>query len=66
MLQELNPLREQAHTMQAELDARNEHVTRLEEENRRWQECNDQLLTRYGLFVRLFIVLSFKDADIAF
>lgn len=47
VLQELDPLRERARTMQAELDARNEHVTRLEEENRRWQERNNQLLTKY-------------------
>ncbi|KAH9977476.1 hypothetical protein BJV74DRAFT_946992 [Russula compacta] len=47
LIQELDPLRERARTMQAELDARNEHVTRLEEENRRWQERNSQLLTKY-------------------
>ncbi|KAF8265884.1 hypothetical protein EI94DRAFT_1734451 [Lactarius quietus] len=47
VLQELDPLRERARTMQAELDARGEHVTRLEEENRRWQERNNQLLTKY-------------------
>ncbi|KAI9449362.1 hypothetical protein BJY52DRAFT_1215953 [Lactarius psammicola] len=47
VLQELDPLRERTRTLQAELDARNEHVTRLEEENRRWQERNNQLLTKY-------------------
>ena len=46
LLQELDPLRERSHTLQAELDARNEHVARLEEENRRWQERNSQLLTK--------------------
>jgi len=46
----LDPLREHARTMQAELDARNEHVVRLEEENRRWQERNIQLLTKVCLF----------------
>ena len=46
VLQELDPLRERARTMQGELEARKEHVTRLEEENRRWQERNSQLLTK--------------------
>lgn len=51
LIQELDPLRERARTMQAELDARNEHVARLEEENRRWQERNSQLLTKVRLFI---------------
>jgi nucleoprotein TPR len=46
LIQELDPLRERARTMKAELDARNEQVGRLEEENRRWQERNSQLLTK--------------------
>ena len=50
LLQELDPLRERASTMRAELDSRNEHVARLEEENRRWQERNSQLLTKVRLF----------------
>jgi nucleoprotein TPR len=61
VLQELDPLRERARTVQAELDARSEHVTRLEEENRRWQERNNQLLTKVG-FVSL---LTFADANLA-
>jgi nucleoprotein TPR len=39
--------------MRAELDARNEHVARLEEENRRWQERSSQLLTK----VRFLLVV---------
>lgn len=54
IIEELDPLRERARTMRAELDARNEHVARLEEENRRWLERNSQLLTK----VRLFICLA--------
>lgn len=46
VLQELDPLRERARTLQGELEARKEHVTRLEEENRRWQERNSQLLSK--------------------
>ncbi|KAH9961807.1 TPR/MLP1/MLP2-like protein-domain-containing protein [Russula dissimulans] len=42
LIQELDPLREGARTMQAELDACKEHIGRLEEENRRWQERNNQ------------------------
>ncbi|KAH9952843.1 hypothetical protein BC827DRAFT_1285905 [Russula dissimulans] len=41
LIQELDPLHEGARTMQAELDARKEHVGRLEEENRRWRERNN-------------------------
>ncbi|KAH9955054.1 hypothetical protein BC827DRAFT_1271980 [Russula dissimulans] len=33
--------------MQAELDAPKEHIGRLEEENRRWQERNNQSLIKY-------------------
>lgn len=51
ILLELDPLRERARTMRAELDARNEHVLRLEEENRRWQERNSQLLTKVCLLI---------------
>lgn len=46
LLQELDPLRERTRTLQAELEARSEHVARLENENRRWQERNNQLLTK--------------------
>ncbi len=46
IVEELDPLRERARTIRAELDASNEHVARLEEENRRWQERNSQLLTK--------------------
>ena len=53
LLQELDPLREASRTMRAELDARNQHVGRLEEENRRWQERNNQLLTKVLLFICL-------------
>ncbi|KAH9955059.1 TPR/MLP1/MLP2-like protein-domain-containing protein [Russula dissimulans] len=47
LIQELDPLREGAPTMQAELDAPKEHIGRLEEENRRWQERNNQSLIKY-------------------
>ncbi|KAH9953818.1 hypothetical protein BC827DRAFT_1159057 [Russula dissimulans] len=47
LIQELDPLREGARTMQAELDAPKEHIGRLEEENRRWQERNNQSLIKY-------------------
>jgi len=55
LIQELIPLRDGARTMQAELDACKEHIGRLEEENRRWQERNNQLLTK----VRSFIFILF-------
>jgi nucleoprotein TPR len=54
LLQELDPLRERTRTLQAELDVRSEHVARLEDETRRWQERNSQLLSKVRLFVLLF------------
>jgi nucleoprotein TPR len=61
VLLELDPLRERARTMQAELDARSEHVTRLEEENRRWQERNNQLLTKVCFVVLLLVLEMLMD-----
>ena len=56
VLHELDPLRERARTVQAELDARNEHVVRLEDENRRWQERNTQLLTKVRPFIYFLLL----------
>ncbi|KAF8132213.1 TPR/MLP1/MLP2-like protein-domain-containing protein [Mycena galopus ATCC 62051] len=44
---QLNPAKEQARVAQAELEARNSQMARLEEENRKWQERNTQLLSKY-------------------
>ncbi|KAK7048611.1 protein MLP1 [Favolaschia claudopus] len=44
---QLNPAKEQARVAQAELEARKSQMTRLEEENRKWQERNTQLLSKY-------------------
>lgn len=43
---ELEPAKEQARIAQAELEARDVQVKRLEDENRRWQERNTQLLSK--------------------
>lgn len=43
---QLNPAKEQARVAQAELEARTRQMTRLEEENRKWQERNTQLLSK--------------------
>jgi nucleoprotein TPR len=43
---ELEPAKEQARVSQAELQARDVHVKRLEAESRRWQERNAQLLSK--------------------
>ncbi|KAK2465728.1 hypothetical protein APHAL10511_002272 [Amanita phalloides] len=45
--QELEPAKEQSRAVQAELEASKAHILRLEEENRRWQERNSQLLSKY-------------------
>ncbi|KAG2147462.1 uncharacterized protein EDB93DRAFT_1147386 [Suillus bovinus] len=44
---ELEPAKEQARMAQAELQARDAQITRLEGESRRWQERNAQLLSKY-------------------
>ncbi|KAJ7758135.1 hypothetical protein DFH07DRAFT_772602 [Mycena maculata] len=44
---QLDPAKEQARVAQAELEARSAQLARLEEENRKWQERNTQLLSKY-------------------
>ncbi|KAJ7132943.1 hypothetical protein C8R46DRAFT_1181193 [Mycena filopes] len=44
---QLNPAKEQARVAQAELEARASQMALLEEENRKWQERNTQLLSKY-------------------
>lgn len=56
MTAELEPLREQARVAKAELEARNLHVQKLEEENKKWQERNAQLLTKvrdHSFYIRI-------------
>jgi nucleoprotein TPR len=43
--QELEPAKEQARISQAELEASKGQLNRLEEESRKWQERNSQLLS---------------------
>jgi len=44
--QELDPAKEQARSAQAELEAMKVQIGRLEQESRRWQERNTQLLSK--------------------
>jgi nucleoprotein TPR len=46
---ELDPAKEQARIAQAEVEARDAQLRRLEDENRRWQERNSQLLTKVSV-----------------
>ena len=46
MNSELEPAREGVRLAQAELQARDAQITRLEDESRRWQERNSQLLLK--------------------
>ncbi|KAJ7288015.1 hypothetical protein C8J57DRAFT_504703 [Mycena rebaudengoi] len=46
-MSQLNPAREQAKVAKAELESRDAQMKRLEEENRKWQERNTQLLSKY-------------------
>ena len=56
---ELEPVKEKFGTSQAELEASKAHILRLEEENRRWQERNAQLLSKVMTLLRhLFIWLT--------
>lgn len=59
---ELEPAKEQARLAQAELQARDEQITRLEGESRRWQERNAQLLSK----VRARSHFFFLQADVTF
>jgi len=43
---ELDPAKEQARSAQAELEATKVQMQRLEQETRRWQERNTQLLSK--------------------
>ncbi|KAH9480632.1 Protein MLP1-like protein [Psilocybe cubensis] len=45
--QELEPAKEQARSAQAELEITRGQMQRLEQESRRWQERNTQLLSKY-------------------
>ncbi|KAL4250041.1 hypothetical protein ABKN59_004926 [Abortiporus biennis] len=44
---EVDPLKEQLRITKAELDAKDQQVKRLEDETKKWQERNTQLLTKY-------------------
>ncbi|KAI0770118.1 hypothetical protein C8Q74DRAFT_1333063 [Fomes fomentarius] len=44
---ELEPTKEQLRVAQAEVEAKNQQIQLLENESRRWQERNAQLLTKY-------------------
>ncbi|KAG6850340.1 hypothetical protein H0H93_014613 [Arthromyces matolae] len=47
LTQELDPAKEQSRLAQAELQTCKAQISRLEEESRKWQERNTQLLTKY-------------------
>ena len=50
---ELEPIREQLRVSRAELQTRNDQVTKLEQECRGWQERNKQLLTKVSRMCQL-------------
>ena len=63
---ELEPVKEQARVSQAELQARDVQVKRLEAESKRWQDRNAQLLSKAS--ARFFIIcaaLIFSSSMIA-
>lgn len=52
---ELEPAKEQARVAQAELQARDVQVKRLEAESRRWQDRNSQLLSKVPILLFCFV-----------
>jgi hypothetical protein len=50
MSQELEPAKERAQISQAELEASKAQLSRLEDESRKWQERNSQLLSKVRLY----------------
>lgn len=48
---EIEPLREQVRMAQAELEGRQGHIARLEEENKMWQQRSSQLLSKVSVSV---------------
>ena len=48
-VEELDPIKEQLRVAQAECEAKDQQVAALEQESRRWQERNAQLLTKVCL-----------------
>ena len=62
---ELEPSKEEVRTAHAELEATKVHVTRLEEENRKWQERNSQLLTKVVVPSVRFFLPSLANAIIS-
>jgi nucleoprotein TPR len=44
--EELAPAKQELLVLRAELDARDSQITRLTQDNRKWQERNQQLLTK--------------------
>lgn len=48
LTEQLDPAKEEARIAQAELGASKMQLNRLEEENRKWQERNSQLLSKVG------------------
>ena len=45
---ELGPAKQELLVLRAELDAHGSQITRLTQDNRKWQERNQQLLTKVG------------------
>lgn len=48
---ELEPIKEKLRVSQAEVEAKDQQIKLLENESRRWQERNTQLLTKVCLYV---------------
>lgn len=46
-LAQLDPLREQVQTLQAEVESKEHHLKLLEEDNNRWKNRNQQILSKY-------------------
>ena len=43
---EIDPIKEKAQMLEAELESRHAQISRLEEDNKRWKDRTDQILSK--------------------
>lgn len=55
---ELHPARQDLLVAKAELEARDSQINRLQEDNRKWQERNSQLMSKVGKIQRTIVQIS--------
>lgn len=51
---EVEPIKEEGHTLRAELESRGQQLERLERENQQWKDRSQQILSKVCTLVPLF------------